>query len=92
MNFDDRFDVGVCYTGWGFPADIVRGVFERFFTTKRGKGTGLGLSISQAYVRNHHGEMEVESIPNRGTTVSFNLPVRQLGQVAPQPEQEELVR
>ncbi len=91
VKFEDRIEVRVSDTGCGIPADILPRVFEPFFTTKRGKGTGLGLSISQAYVRNHHGEMEVESIPNRGTTVSFNLPVRQLGRVAPQPE-EELVR
>jgi signal transduction histidine kinase len=88
VKFEDRVEVRVSDTGCGIPADILPRVFEPFFTTKRGQGTGLGLSISQAYVRNHHGEMEVESIPNRGTTVRFNLPVRQLGRPAPQPEEE----
>jgi len=88
VKFDDRIEVRVTDTGCGIPADILPRIFEPFFTTKRGQGTGLGLSISQAYVRNHHGDMEVESVPNRGTTVRFNLPVRQVGRPAPQPEEE----
>jgi signal transduction histidine kinase len=52
-------------------------VFEPFFTTKRGKGTGLGLSISQAYVRSHNGEIEIDSVLQRGTTVTVTLPFRQ---------------
>ena len=88
VKFEDRIEVRVTDTGCGIAADILPRIFEPFFTTKRGQGTGLGLSISQAYVRNHHGEMEVDSMPNRGTTVHFNLPVRQMGQPAPQPEEE----
>lgn len=91
VKFEDRIEVRVTDTGCGIPADILPRVFEPFFTTKRGQGTGLGLSISQAYVRNHHGEMDVESIPNHGTTVRFNLPVRQLGRHV-ELEQEEVVR
>ncbi|HVP51603.1 MAG TPA: ATP-binding protein [Terriglobales bacterium] len=88
VKFEDRVEVRVADNGCGIPADILPRIFEPFFTTKRGQGTGLGLSISQAYVRNHHGDMEVESVPNRGTTVRFNLPVRQAGHPAPQPEEE----
>ena len=91
VKFEDRIEVEVRDTGCGIPADILPRVFEPFFTTKRGRGTGLGLSISQAYVRSHRGEMDVESIPNRGTTVRFNLPIRQLGRPVSEPE-EELVR
>ena len=88
VKFEDRIEVSVADNGCGIPADILPRIFEPFFTTKRGQGTGLGLSISQAYVRNHHGDMEVESVPNRGTTIRFNLPVRQAGHPAPQPEEE----
>jgi signal transduction histidine kinase len=84
VKFEDRVELRVTDTGCGIPADILPRIFEPFFTTKRGQGTGLGLSISQAYVRNHGGEMEVESLPQRGTTVRFNLPIRQMGRPAPQ--------
>jgi signal transduction histidine kinase len=74
-------------TGCGIPADILPHVFEPFFTTKRGKGTGLGLSITQNYVRSHGGHIQVESVPESGTTVRVTLPIQQVGKPAPVSEE-----
>jgi signal transduction histidine kinase len=50
-------------------------VFDPFFTTKPvGEGTGLGLSISYQIVRNHHGDLSVESSPGHGTCFRVELP------------------
>ncbi|HKV80621.1 MAG TPA: ATP-binding protein [Candidatus Sulfotelmatobacter sp.] len=73
----DSVEIRIVDTGCGIPPDVLPHVFEPFFTTKRGKGTGLGLSISQTYVRSHEGEIQVESAPNCGTTVTITLPLRQ---------------
>jgi len=73
----DAVEIRVVDTGCGIPAEVLPHVFEPFFTTKRGKGTGLGLSITQTYVRSHGGEIQIESAPNNGTTVTFTLPLRQ---------------
>jgi len=73
---EEKIEIHVSDTGCGIPADILPHVFEPFFTTKRGKGTGLGLSISQAYIRSHSGEIQIESAPKRGTTVTITLPLR----------------
>lgn len=73
----DSVEIRIVDTGRGIPPDVLPHVFEPFFTTKRGKGTGLGLSISQTYVRSHDGEIQIESAPNCGTTVTITLPVRQ---------------
>ena len=73
----DSIEIRIVDTGSGIPPDVLPHVFEPFFTTKRGKGTGLGLSISQTYVRSHEGEIQVESAPNCGTTVTITLPLRQ---------------
>jgi signal transduction histidine kinase len=73
---DDRVEIRIVDTGCGIPAEVLPHVFEPFFTTKRGKGTGLGLSISQTYVRSHDGEIQIDSVPNRGTTVTITLPLR----------------
>jgi len=78
-----RVEIRIVDTGCGIPPDVLPHVFEPFFTTKRGKGTGLGLSISQTYVRSHDGEIQIESIPNRGTTVTITLPLRQPEAVYP---------
>jgi signal transduction histidine kinase len=77
LTYVDNIEIRVSDTGCGIPADILAHVFEPFFTTKRGRGTGLGLSISQAYVRSHNGEIRVDSVLNRGTTVTLTLPIRQ---------------
>ena len=79
VKFAEMIELRVRDTGTGIPADILPHVFEPFFTTKRGKGTGLGLSITQSYVRSHGGDIQVESIPNLGTTVRVTLPIRQVG-------------
>ena len=74
---EDSVEIRIVDTGCGIPSDILPHVFEPFFTTKRGKGTGLGLSISQTYVRSHDGEIQIDSVPNAGTTVTIHLPLRQ---------------
>ncbi len=73
----ESIEIRVSDTGCGIPPDILPHVFEPFFTTKHGKGTGLGLSISATYVRRNQGEIRIDSVLNRGTTVTIKLPIRQ---------------
>lgn len=62
--------------GAGIPPDIIERIFDPFFSTKsREKGTGLGLSISYGLVRDHHGQLLVESEPNAYTRFTMDLPV-----------------
>jgi len=93
INFTDTIEITVADTGGGIPADILPHVLEPFFTTKRGHGTGLGLSISHSYIRSHGGDIRVDSIPSRGTTVRIVLPIRQERKLARAIEgaQEEVV-
>jgi two-component system NtrC family sensor kinase len=61
--------------GCGIPADLIERIFDPFFTTKGvGEGTGLGLAISYEIVRRHGGEIEVESLPGRGSLFRVRLP------------------
>ena len=56
------------------PPEVLPRIFQPFFTTKNeDEGTGLGLSICQRVVREHGGEMDVESGPD-GTTFRIFLP------------------
>lgn len=70
----------VCFhiadTGPGIDPALAEKIFEPFFTTKeRGKGTGLGLAIVQQVAKEHHGSVEVDSAPGRGTTMTVRLPL-----------------
>ena len=50
-------------------------IFEPFFTTKEaGKGTGLGLSVSLQVIKDHHGTIDVESTPAKGTKFIITIP------------------
>ena len=62
--------------GSGIPPEVIEHIFEPFFTTKEvGKGTGLGLSITYDIIKNHGGEIVVDSEPGKGTCFTVRLPV-----------------
>ncbi|WP_240485935.1 7TM diverse intracellular signaling domain-containing protein [Anditalea andensis] len=64
--------------GPGIPAHVKERIFEPFFTTKPvGKGTGLGLSIVYSIIEKHHGSLEVETVPDAGTSFIIKLPINQ---------------
>ncbi len=65
-------------TGIGILEENLDKVFEPFFTTKKvGEGTGLGLSVSYGLVKEHGGEIQVESQKKQGTTFTVILPLRE---------------
>ncbi|MDC8450078.1 MAG: ATP-binding protein [Nitrospira sp.] len=66
--------IEVTDTGAGMASDVMRKIFDSFFTTKGREGTGLGLSISQMLVTRQGGKISVDSEPGKGTTFAVWLP------------------
>jgi len=63
-------------TGAGIPEEIRDKIFDAFFTTKQKvKGVGLGLSVCYGIIKDHGGEIRVESEVGKGTTFIISLPV-----------------
>jgi signal transduction histidine kinase/CheY-like chemotaxis protein len=72
----DRIALEVSDDGPGISPEAVSRIFDPFFTTKPpGVGTGLGLSIAYGIVREHGGEVSVESLAGHGATLTIELPV-----------------
>lgn len=60
----------------GIPEENRNKIFEPFFTTKKvGEGTGLGLSVSYGIIRDHGGDIKLDSIVGTGSTFTVVLPI-----------------
>jgi CheY-like chemotaxis protein len=71
----DAVRIAIADQGCGIAPELQAKVFDPFFTTKAvGEGTGLGLSQVYGFVRAAGGDVEIDSAPNRGTTLSLMLP------------------
>jgi signal transduction histidine kinase len=72
----DQIEIEVRDNGSGIPAEVREKIFIPFFTTKpAGEGTGLGLSLSfDIVVKQHGGELTVESEPDEFTAFRVTLP------------------
>jgi two-component system, sporulation sensor kinase E len=70
---DTHVIVSFVDTGSGMSAENLSRVFEPYFTTKP-SGTGLGLLIVRRIVREHGGELSIESSRGKGLTLTIRLP------------------
>lgn len=71
----NRVQISVADTGHGIAEADRPHLFEPFFTTKKeGHGVGLGLSTLFGIMERHHGTVDVESRPGKGTIFTLSLP------------------
>lgn len=78
--FSGAVEIAIIDEGSGIAKEHVKKIFEPFFTTKQvGKGTGLGLSVSYGIIKDHGGEIRVESTPGEGSIFIIVLPIQKSG-------------
>lgn len=76
----DLVELTVRDTGCGMSPDVLRRIFEPFYTTKSGPdasgkgGTGLGLAACRDIVEAHHGRISVNSSVGKGTAFTIKIP------------------
>ncbi len=76
----EYMEIRVADTGVGIPEEELPKIFDKFYRVKHPKtrqvmGTGLGLAIVKGVVEAHQGTIDVESVPDKGTTFRILLPM-----------------
>lgn len=70
----EKITCSISDTGPGIKEEIIDKIFDPFFTTKAvGKGTGLGLSVSYGIIKDHDGEIMVESPAHNDSGTAFHI-------------------
>jgi signal transduction histidine kinase len=69
---DDNVEISISDTGKGIPKKDLEHIFDPFYTTKEA-GTGLGMSIIYGIIKEHKGEIRVESEEEKGTRVIIKI-------------------
>ncbi len=69
----ERVVIEVEDDGVGISPELLPKLFDKFFSTKEG-GSGLGLALTQQIVKDHGGDLSVDSVVGRGTTFKLSIP------------------
>jgi signal transduction histidine kinase len=79
-NGKNNIATSITDTGQGIAGEDLPHIFDRFYRVdkqRQTEGTGLGLAIAQRIIQLHNSTIDVVSLPDTGTTLSFSLPVAQ---------------
>ena len=74
---NDSFVIIISDTGCGIPENARKNMFKMFFSTKGNKGTGLGLAVTKKIIKEHGGDIELDSESKKGTTFLITLPFKE---------------
>ncbi len=72
---DESIMLTVEDNGKGISSEDMQNIFNPFFTTKT-RGTGLGLAISRKIMKEHGGDLQIDSMPSKGSRFTLSLPIR----------------
>jgi signal transduction histidine kinase len=72
----DWAKVIVLDNGPGVPDDQAEDIFRPFVSTKGGRGTGLGLPVSRKILREHGGDIHIQSVIDKGSKFTLRIPMK----------------
>jgi two-component system NtrC family sensor kinase len=73
---DENIEIKIADTGVGIKDEHINKIFDSFFTTKDSvKGVGLGLSVCYGFIKDHGGDVQVQSQVGTGTTFEITFPI-----------------
>jgi signal transduction histidine kinase len=72
----DWAKVIVVDNGPGIPPESLEDIFKPFVSTKGSRGTGLGLPVSRKILREHGGDIHVQSVTDKGSKFSLRIPMK----------------
>lgn len=78
----DLIQISIADRGIGIPENQRQKIFDQFYQIETGtsrsyQGAGLGLYICKSFVELHGGKIWVESVPEKGSTFHFTVPIKQ---------------
>lgn len=93
---EDIISISVTDTGRGIPPERLESIFRDYEQVNEADslesgGLGLGLAITRKLVELHGGSIKVKSVPGRGSTFTFTIPVSQPAPATVEPESRELI-
>ncbi|MCJ7646821.1 ATP-binding protein [bacterium] len=71
----DKVEITISDNGRGIPKENLKKIFDIFFTTKGSQGTGVGLSMAYRIIKDHNGDINIESEVGKGTRFTVSLPI-----------------
>ena len=72
----ENIEIEIADTGMGIKEEHIKKIFDSFFTTKDSvKGVGLGLSVCYGFIKDHGGDIQVQSQVGAGTTFAITFPI-----------------
>ncbi len=77
-NTEDRIKIKIQDTGIGIEPQDISKIFDRFYRgdkSRSSQGNGLGLSLALAFAQIHGGDIQVSSVPGKGSVFTLLLPV-----------------
>jgi PAS domain S-box-containing protein len=79
---EGHLQIAIRDSGVGMSEDVKKQIFDAFFTTKdEVKGVGLGLSVCYGIIRDHGGQISVESQPGKGSVFLIALPLASMPEI-----------